>query len=144
MNVKMKSCIILLATFVIGLIVGIMLDHSFMNPRKVNNIAYMKTRERLAGIVFNVIKPEEDQVDDIKKILDDHSQRFVKIENESREIVAAAFDSLMIDLAPILTDDQEQRLKDKLIRLRTREEWHNHRPHPPRKHRPPKDNPDQP
>ncbi|MBN1154118.1 hypothetical protein JXB12_04280 [candidate division KSB1 bacterium] len=144
MNVKKKSYIILLATFIIGIMIGIMLDRCFMSPRKIDKIAYMKTRERLAGIIFHVVQPKEDQIDDIKRILEDHSQRFMKIENESRENVAAAFDSLMKDLSPILTDKQEERLQNKLKRLRNWEKWRSHPPHPPREHRPPREKPDQP
>jgi len=135
MNLKIKSYMLLLATLIIGIVIGIMVDRTFMNPRKVSKFARMRPQDRLSGIVFHVVRPEGSQIKAINKVLDDHSKRFAEIEQGARDDIAAAMDTLMADLKPILRDDQKQRLEETLNRLRNWNRRHIRPPQPPWEHR---------
>jgi hypothetical protein len=136
MNLKIKSTLIIIGTFIIGLIVGIIVTKSFFHPPGViDKIAELKSPRGFMERFERIIEPTQSQRSKIRKILRDH---FEKVHEQSRQFRGRFMqlnDSLRTELDPILTDEQKERLDEMEKRFREHERggFGMRPPHPKRK-----------
>ena len=111
MNVKLKSVLMITATLVIGVLIGALVLAPWMVRHRVRHLAETRTREGFASRLERVIKPDKTQADEVRAILERHSERFHGVTAGHRAEIFALMDSLRNDLATVLTAEQLERLE---------------------------------
>ena len=117
---RRKSILILCATLIVGVLIGLLVPgffHKYQGGRQHGRGGRdMKGNERkkewFAGTIYRVVKPDSVQAKQIKPIADWASQQIEAIEVSSNSQMSAVLDSVRVQLKPILTGEQQQRLVD--------------------------------
>ena len=113
MSPKTKSVLLLLATLVIGLILGALMNGYFVRQR-LDHIGGLMNPAGFGEHMEEVIQPTSDeQREAIRKILDSAAPKAIAAMRESRAVMRALNDSVKAELANILTDEQMKRLDDR-------------------------------
>ena len=136
MNLKIKSSLIIVFTFILGMIVGIIFIRSFFPPPKmIDRIAEGRTPRGFMDRFERVINPTESQREEIEKILKEHFERMHNQSVKFRDRFKQLNDSLLIELKPILNDEQKQRLEkfEKRMMEREKQMFRRERPFPPKR-----------
>ena len=136
MNLKVKSSLIIVFTFILGMIVGIILIRSFFPPPKmIDRIAEGRTPRGFLDRFERVINPTESQREEIGKILRQHFEKMHNQSKKFRERFLQLNDSLRIELDPILSVEQKERFDkfEKRIREHEKRKFDRERLHPRRK-----------
>lgn len=129
MTDRTKSALLIVATLVIGMVLGSLVTGAIAN-RRLDSLA--EARGRMSAFFVDAIEPEsEEQAEAIRKVLDGAAPRFKEIFESTRGEMKRLSDSVMAELDPILTDAQKERL-EKRMRFRPR------RPPPPGMRGPPR------
>jgi hypothetical protein len=105
-----KTVLIVLSTLIIGVIIGALITGAFARHR-IGRFMAMRDPGRLSMHVERIIDPDESQREAVREILHKHSERFLEIHSRFEGEMLALRDSLKKDLAPILTDEQRERLE---------------------------------
>lgn len=111
MNVKLKSVLMIISTLVVGVLIGALVLAPWMVRYRVRHLAEMRTPEGFASRLEQVIKPDKVQADEVRAILERHSERFHEVTAGHRAEIFALMDSLRNDLATVLTAEQLERLE---------------------------------
>ncbi len=112
MSIQWKSTFIIVATLVIGILVGVFLAGPVMHRHLRPHLA-----ERGPGVftpmIERIIQPAPDQEEAVRAVLDKHSARLADMHEDFRAGMVATMDSLRKDLDSILTDEQKARLDER-------------------------------
>jgi predicted RNase H-like nuclease (RuvC/YqgF family) len=102
--------VILITGFILGIVVSnVFIDNKF-GPQY-NGGKFFK--DQFKRRMIRTINPDENQLKEIEPIIDKYSERTSEItENHFKEFTAI-LDSLQKELAPILTDAQKEKLKER-------------------------------
>ncbi len=119
MSPRTKSVLLLVATLIIGLVLGALINGYFVRQR-LARIGDFMNPAGFGGRIEEVIQPtSEEQREAVRRVLDSAAPKAVDIMRESRSRMRALNDSVRSELADILTSEQMERL-DERIRLRRR------------------------
>ncbi|MEK6780937.1 MAG: hypothetical protein AABY93_04495 [Bacteroidota bacterium] len=118
-NERKKTILILSATLIVGILIGLLIP-GFFHKYQGNNQRGRGVRDRSSDhkkewfvrTIYNVVKPDSAQAKQIKPITDWASQQIAAIEISSNSQMSAILDSVKIQLKPILTAEQQQRLTE--------------------------------
>jgi hypothetical protein len=111
MNIKWKIGIHIVATLLIGILIGALLNRTVVQ-RRIRNIMEMRTAGLLAPRPERDLKPVSPEQDKkIREILDKHAQRLAEIHKRFEAEIQASFKSLNEEINPILTPEQRDQLK---------------------------------
>jgi Spy/CpxP family protein refolding chaperone len=111
MNIKWKIAIHIVATLLIGILIGALLNRTLVQ-RRIRNIMEMRTAGLLAPRPERDLKPVSPEQDKkIREILDKHAQRLAEIHKRFDAEIQASFKSLNEEINPILTPEQRDQLK---------------------------------
>ncbi len=124
MKARTKSALLLVATLVVGLLVGAVTTGSIVNHR-LDELKAMRSRGGFTGMLERVIEPtDEAQRAQIRAVLEGSEARFSEALRECRGFHIAARDSMRADLASVLTPAQQTRLDQWLSRDRRSRNGH--------------------
>ena len=117
---RLKAALILGATFLLGLVLGGLIVGAVVRER-LQTIADFRDRDRFVARVVSFLEPTSDaQAEAMRPILEAAGARtedaFVVLRGDLTRI----FDDLERELAPLLTEQQRQRLTDRRALLRQR------------------------
>ena len=113
---RRKAVLILSATLIVGILVGLLIPgffHKYEGRRHGGggrNISTERKKEWFASTIYKIVKPDSAQIRQIKPITDWASQQIESIEVSSNAQMSAVLDSVKVQLKPILTAEQQQRL----------------------------------
>lgn len=115
MSDRTKSALLLVATLVLGMVVGSLVTGAVAN-RRIESLAEARLLGgRLSGFLLDAIQPEgEEQEAAIREVLDGAAPRFKEIFEGTRSEMKRLRDSVMTELEPILTDEQMERLEERM------------------------------
>jgi len=130
MKAKAKSFIILLVTFALGIILGVMISNTFVRSHFRGKIDRLRTPEGFIGMYERIIVPEEAQRDTLQVILRNHFEKMKIQGEEGFHKFQSLEDSLDQALNPILTQEQNQRLQEHRDRMQKRHERSDERKYP--------------
>lgn len=117
MTTRTKSILMLLATFLIGMLVGALLNARMAEDR-IERMALLRSRAGFIRFVETAVEPRDDQQRAaIRAILEDAATRMSRHTEQSRTQVRMILDSTRAELETVLTEDQIRRLDDRM-RLR--------------------------
>jgi len=112
MKTNTKTVIVIVATLVIGILIGA-LGSGFMAHRFARRLPHMEHSARFIEGMVDLIDPAPEQEDQIRGILTRHAERFTEITGDFREETSALFDSLLTELDSVLTEEQKARLEER-------------------------------
>ena len=114
---RRKSILILCATLIVGILIGLLVPgffHKYQGGRQHGrggrDISNDRKKEWFESTIYRVVKPDSVQAKQIKPIADWASQQIEAVENSSNSQMSAILDSVKVQLKPILTEEQQQRL----------------------------------
>lgn len=131
MNTKTKSGLVLIGVLLIGIIIGAMGSTMVRRQMWEDRISRFKSPEGFLDRFVKTIQPKPDQIEAIKKILIKHHEKMKTISEESRNMIKNHADSLIIELKPVLTDEQLERTKKVIRRRRPGGRHPQEKPEPP-------------
>jgi hypothetical protein len=109
MNVKTKTALIIIATLIIGIAIGAMLNRALLQHRIKRTFSY-RNPDRLPVFYERILDPNVEQTQKIRSILKKHAVTISKIRNNYQEEMLAANESFKTELDPLLTPAQKRRL----------------------------------
>lgn len=138
MNLKIKSSLIIIVTLIIGFVLGIFFTKSFFPPiDMIERIAELRSPDGFMRRFERIIQPTESQREKIREILKSHFDRFHLRSKKFRDQFSSLNDSLIVELNPVLNENQKLRLEKMFKNMK--EEGMRHfgqrPPHPERKMR---------
>ena len=117
---RLKAALILGATFLLGLVLGSLIVGAVVRER-LQAIADFRDRDRFVARVEAFLEPTSDsQAEAIRPILEAAGARTESAFVVLRGDLTRIFDDLERELAPLLTEEQRQRLSDRRVLLRQR------------------------
>lgn len=144
MNLHVKTSLILLATLLLGFALGVISTGWFVKKRFDMNV---QGPNRYSGILLRIIDPSDEQLGPLTAIIDSAETRFRLINGRHRDEMTALIDSIQLEIAPILTPEQQQRLNEHIERVkrfrpfgrpgsrdRRNPPWHDRPSRPDRRH----------
>ena len=110
MNIKLKMTFVIIATFILGIITGAMLNRALVQKR-IRNILSKRTPAVFVPFIEERIGADPDQSKEIRKILNKHAKRIEDIRTNFSVELQSALDLLRAELDPLLTPEQKRRLE---------------------------------
>jgi hypothetical protein len=117
MTTQTKTVLIIVATLVVGIIIGA-LGSGFVIHRFARHVADARHREIFVEKMVGVIAPAPEQEEAIRDILTRHAEQFAELSDDFHRETSALFDSLRSELDPVLTQEQKERLEERGRRFR--------------------------
>jgi hypothetical protein len=118
MNTKAKSTLVLIGVLLIGIIIGVLGSSLMRWNIWQDKLAHFRSPQGFSDRLLSVIQPDAQQEELVKQILLTHHLKMEKITEQSHSLIKAHADSLLIDLKPVLSTEQYERLKKMLERKR--------------------------
>ncbi|MFC1725276.1 hypothetical protein ACFL4T_06590 [candidate division KSB1 bacterium] len=119
MTVKTKITAMFITTFVVGIIVGALINGAF-HKRRISRINEMRQRGGFTEFIIETVQPDEIQLIKVREILEKYSVRLSEIRGKSRTDFEANSDSMRTELSSVLTPEQNTLLEQKLQEMRER------------------------
>jgi hypothetical protein len=111
MSIKWKIAIHIVATLLIGILIGALLNRTLIQ-RRLRNILEMRAVGLLTPRPERDLKPvSPEQEKRIREILDKHAGRLAEIHQRFDQEIKSAFKSLRQEIDPILTPEQRGQFK---------------------------------
>ena len=112
MKLQIKAVVVILSTFILGVVLGY-LANDLLYPKPPRRIGGMRDFDRFLALNERIIHPTEAQQDTVEKILRKNYQRLRNQFQESQAKVRAILDSIQVELEPLLTEEQKERLRQR-------------------------------
>lgn len=109
MKLETKSAIILVATLAIGVVLGMVSQGSLVQERA-RRVESIRKRPGFVREVVDAIRPRADQKDSVQAVVEATAARAEAIIEADRKALAALFDSMRVQLKPLLDEEQMQHL----------------------------------
>ncbi len=109
----------------VGLIFGALVSSFFISDKRDGHLPTGKriSKEHFKKRMLRVIDPDEDQFNQIDPIIDKYAEKTSEITDKYFEEFSTILDSMRVELEPILTDKQKERLqkrRDKMEKFKFR------------------------
>jgi hypothetical protein len=117
MSIQWKSTLIIIATLVIGILIGIFLAGPVMYHH-IRPDVEKRSAKMFTPILERIIRPTPEQEDAVREILDRYSVRLDGLHDDFRSEMIDTMDSLRLELEPILTVEQKARLEERHSHLK--------------------------
>ncbi len=117
MKPRVKSTLILLATLIIGMVLGGLVAGAMMRAHFAMIPSPDDFAPRFERAFMRAIDPEPEQEDAVREILNRHSARMAGMFQEHMQAAKNQTDSLKAELSTVLTEEQITRLDNKLKRI---------------------------
>jgi len=109
MNLRIKTVLVLTATFIAGAFIGALLSGA-IRRQHINRAFQMREPAGFVGFAEEIIRPTDAQKDTVQKLLVENHKRLLEIRNRHMKDLSAQMDSLNLKLARVLTREQIRRL----------------------------------
>ena len=111
MRTKIKITAIIIVTFALGLVLGGAFSRALIHKR------IEKTFSRgnpafLSNVYMDILQPDEEQAEEIKKILDTHVKQMLEMRGEFANKMRLSWESLQKEMDPFLTPEQKKRMEE--------------------------------
>ena len=113
MNPKVKSFLLLLISLLVGMLLGFLLKTKIIDYR-FEQIRGLRKPDAMQNMMIEIIEPSEEQLNELKPILEKHQSKFASIMLESRVNAKILIDSLVHDISKVITEEQLERLHEHL------------------------------
>lgn len=115
MKTKSKTAFIILGTFAIGMVIGVLISGT-LRHQKEQKFERMPPGKRFFLFMERIIQPTEQQREQFDRIIAKRSEQISKLHEEHQNEMFALYDSMRTELQSILTEEQRSRLEERLAR----------------------------
>ncbi len=115
MTTKTKTALIVLATLIIGIMIGALGSGAFRQQQE-EKFERMPPDRRFFFFMKRVIQPTDQQREQFDRILAKYSEQISKLHEEHQNEMLALYDSMRTELQSILTEEQRSRVEDLLAK----------------------------
>ncbi len=113
MSARTKSVLLVIATLLIGLVLGALLN-ARLAERRIERIASLRSERGFVQFIEDAVQPRDDsQREAIRDVLRRAGERMAAHQERSRREARAMLDSTRAELADVLTPEQMQRLDER-------------------------------
>jgi len=113
MNIKLKTALIIIVTFILGIVIGAMFNRT-LSQNRIKNILSRRNPVHFVSSYERIIGPDASQRKLVREVLNKHAKRISGIRTNYNEELQSSIESLFKDLDPLLTPQQKMRLKKRL------------------------------
>jgi len=106
MNTKTKSIVVLIGVFIIGIIIGAFGSSMFTHNMWRDRISRFRTLEGFTERILDKIDPDPDKREAVKNILIEEHRKLTQKYEQARIQIEAHTDSVLIELKPLLSEEQ--------------------------------------
>jgi Spy/CpxP family protein refolding chaperone len=117
MNTKSKAALALIATLLLGIVIGVLSHAAIMRP-PIDRHRPRMNGDRLASRLERLLDVAPEQREAVREILDHHVEQIMAMNREHGEELGALMDTLMEELSAVLTEEQLKPLKEHRDRRR--------------------------
>ena len=110
MNMKVKTTIVIIITLIFGIVLGAMLNRTFMHQR-IRRAFDAVNPNRFTMILERAIGPNPEQRKLVKEILQKHEKDISDLRKDLRDGMQSSIQSLQKELDSVLTPEQKERLE---------------------------------
>jgi hypothetical protein len=114
MKIHTKTALILFVTLILGILLGTLVSGPLLIRRNLPRHTRMGLMEHFVEHFEDVTKPDEAQRDTVLAILESYADRFADLNIQHHSEVEVLMDSLQMELSPVLTEEQLERMRDHL------------------------------
>ncbi len=133
MGNRMKSGLVIVATLVLGFLLGVMVDSS-LHRRRFERLRELHRRGGIASVIKRRARPTPEQREELKAIWRHFNPRFRELRERHHYQMRDLLDSLHTELKQVLTPEQVRRLRRARRKCGNRPWEHPHCP--PHRHGP--------
>ena len=127
MKPRRRSFLILLATLLIGMVLGALIQANFLD-RRMKRIHLMRTEEGFVMSLLDAIQPSSpEQEERVRAVLEETAPSIVGFIRDGRETVRQRMEAMCLRLEPMLDPSQMARLNQKARRGPPDEKQSSHR-----------------
>ena len=112
MNVKTKTMLVIFFTLLIGVALGALLNRALLH-RRIGRALSWRNPAALASNLEDLLSPQGENEEEIRKILEDHTEALMKLRESGRQELEELMQYLESALDPYLTPEQKQYLREK-------------------------------
>ena len=124
MHTKAKSIFVLTGVLIIGIIIGALGSSLLRRYMWEERVSHFRTPEGFTERILDKIDPDPNKREAVKEVLMEQHRNLTQKFEHSRLLMEANADSVLIQLKPLLTEEQLERATD-VLKRRSR---HLHRP----------------
>lgn len=121
MKTQAKTTIILITIFILGILIGIVADRTYVKHQMKKRFTQMRNPQMLKFVLERIIEPNPEQKEKIDEILKKYDDKFADARFSIMKETRTLMDSLRKELEPILTEEQKERLKEHSERFMMRD-----------------------
>ena len=114
MNIKVKISLIILITFISGLLSGALIQRMFLQ-KKVRDIVVMREPGRMNHWITRIIRPRPRQAQRVQTILDKYDRQNFRFRRNLRTQQRQTLEAMRNELGAILNREQMRRLDRKFF-----------------------------
>jgi Spy/CpxP family protein refolding chaperone len=115
MAIKIKTTLIILFTFILGMVAGSFITQAFFKYR-MEKVLAMGAPEGFIDHFERIIEPTSKQRESVRKILDKYGQQMFQMRQKSLKAFLALNQAMQKELKSILTPRQQKRLEERLLK----------------------------
>lgn len=122
MNIQVKSTLLIIATFLLGMLLGALIAGRFFNTQLEKVGEFTHTEQGFKNKLYRIIEPTDSQKVVIDTILRQKSEKLKGLTETHQQNIQNLTTELVAELEPVLYEDQIKRLKNRLEQNRKRHE----------------------
>jgi len=130
MDIKVKTTLVILFTFIIGMVAGSMLTQAFFKYR-MKKVLSMRGPEGFANHFERIIDPTPEQREAVRKILYKYGKKLAEEGEKIREQFRSNHEAINKELEAILTPEQKKRLEERFFNPERDKFFRDHGDRPP-------------
>jgi uncharacterized membrane protein len=132
MDIKIKTTLIILFTFIIGMMAGAVITRAFLKYR-VEKVLSMSAPAGFTDHFERIIEPTDEQREAVRKILNKYGQQMFQMRQKNLKEFLSLNQAMKKELNSILTPQQIERLEERFLKHRPGKFLRpgNGPPHPP-------------
>lgn len=115
MNIKIKTTLIILITFIIGMLAGAMITQAYLKYR-MKKFLSMDMPAGFAAHFERIIEPTDEQRKALREILYKYGEKLSKMREKIRQEFLPINKAMEEELNSVLTPEQKKRLEDRFFR----------------------------
>lgn len=116
---RWKTLLAILGLLLIGFIGGFF-AHRILVEQQIRKLSGKRTARGIEHIFQKTIRPEEEQTATLEPLLEKYALRLSEISQVYHQQRLEVYDSLNIEVRPLLTPDQQERFDEMIDRLKYR------------------------
>lgn len=114
MKIHTKTALILFVTLILGILLGALIAGPYLLRRDLPEHSREGLHKHFIEHFVDVTDPSEVQRDTVRAILENFADRFAELNIQHHSEMEVLMDSLQMELSPVLTEEQIERLSDHL------------------------------